>query len=296
MIIPRILFVTALLLAPIAFAQSQPADHGLAATTHALDALAKSNQAAMNSITAGDRAGLIPKATVTRLLALTEKISDAQKQVSNITHGAAVLTRAQQAAILSILYPIVSTVGDGAGNGIDPITDKNTKAAVKAPFQSIQAALSSIQNALAGGAGVTYVRHERGEAATVEAALEKNGWANCGPALTNKCLPVATGPGLLVGYRFRSKMLEPEAHEDSTETDYVVAGKATLVTGGTIVAPRMLGNGEIKGSDIQGGQTFHLSRGDVIVIPAGTPHWFKEITEPINYFMVHQTLPGHEEK
>jgi len=153
---------------------------------------------------------------VTRLLALTEKISDAQKQVSISLTALRCSLQHSRRRSCRFLYPIVSTVGDGAGNGIDPITDKNTKAAVKAPFQSIQAALSTIQNALARGAGVTYVSHEKGEATKVADALEKNGWANCGPGsrISAFRLPRARA---VVGYRFRSKMLEPEAHEDSTE-------------------------------------------------------------------------------
>jgi len=36
----------------------------------------------------------------------------------------------------------------------------------------------------------------------------------------------------------------------------------------------------------EGGETHHLSKGDVIVVPAGTPHWFKEVPESISYYVV----------
>jgi hypothetical protein len=37
----------------------------------------------------------------------------------------------------------------------------------------------------------------------------------------------------------------------------------------------------------EGGQTYHLTKGDVITIPAGTPHWFKEVpTQTIAYYAV----------
>jgi quercetin dioxygenase-like cupin family protein len=45
------------------------------------------------------------------------------------------------------------------------------------------------------------------------------------------------------------------------------------------------------GTDIQGGQVHHLTKGDVIVIPAGTPHWFKEIPHSITYYVVKVVKP-----
>ena len=43
---------------------------------------------------------------------------------------------------------------------------------------------------------------------------------------------------------------------------------------------------QLLGTDINGGETHHLTKGDVIVIPAGTPHWFKQISSSIKYFTV----------
>jgi quercetin dioxygenase-like cupin family protein len=40
------------------------------------------------------------------------------------------------------------------------------------------------------------------------------------------------------------------------------------------------------GTDIQGGESHHLVKGDVIVVPAGIPHWFKEVPQSINYYVV----------
>ena len=37
---------------------------------------------------------------------------------------------------------------------------------------------------------------------------------------------------------------------------------------------------------MKGGETRHLQKGDVMVIPAGIPHWFKEVSPRINYFTV----------
>jgi mannose-6-phosphate isomerase-like protein (cupin superfamily) len=59
-----------------------------------------------------------------------------------------------------------------------------------------------------------------------------------------------------------------------------------LVTGGEIVGGRMIAPGEIRGADVKGGETRRINKGDVIIVPAGTPHWFKEVSGPINYYVV----------
>ena len=45
------------------------------------------------------------------------------------------------------------------------------------------------------------------------------------------------------------------------------------------------------GASIQGGDTYRLSKGDVIVIRAGTPHWFKQVPHSITYYVVKVTKP-----
>ena len=40
------------------------------------------------------------------------------------------------------------------------------------------------------------------------------------------------------------------------------------------------------GTNIQGGETHHLVKGDMVVIPAGMPHWFKEVPQSMNYYLV----------
>ena len=40
------------------------------------------------------------------------------------------------------------------------------------------------------------------------------------------------------------------------------------------------------GSRLTGGQTRHIGKGEVFVIPAGIPHWFKEVSPTVNYFTV----------
>lgn len=65
-----------------------------------------------------------------------------------------------------------------------------------------------------------------------------------------------------------------ELHEDYDDVIVVKGGNATLVTGGKLVAPKSEGNGELRGERISGGTSRKVGPGDVLDIPAGTPHQF----------------------
>jgi len=84
----------------------------------------------------------------------------------------------------------------------------------------------------------------------------------------------------------REKPGQAEIHTEDADIVYVLDGTATLVTGGTAVNTKETAPGELRGDSIQGGETRHLAKGDVIVIPAGMPHWFKETTVPFLYYVV----------
>jgi mannose-6-phosphate isomerase-like protein (cupin superfamily) len=79
-----------------------------------------------------------------------------------------------------------------------------------------------------------------------------------------------------------------ELHKKETDVFYVVAGEATFVTGGTIVGETTSPTNpdEVGGASIDGGVSHDLVQGDVIVIPAGTPHWYKAVPTMIEYFVV----------
>ena len=79
---------------------------------------------------------------------------------------------------------------------------------------------------------------------------------------------------------------EVEVHDTDTDVFYVVEGHATFVTGGTMTGGKHTAADEIRGGALAGGETRHLAQGDVIVIPKGVPHWFKEVPQSIEYFVV----------
>jgi len=102
---------------------------------------------------------------------------------------------------------------------------------------------------------------------------------------------LATGLDYSISVGRRTAAGQVEVHEKETDTFYVLEGDATFITGGTMVGGQVKSPGQQIGTEIQGGQTHHLGKGDVIVIPAGTPHWFKEVPKPFTYYMVKVIRP-----
>lgn len=117
-------------------------------------------------------------------------------------------------------------------------------------------------------AKVTYVHHDK-----VASVMAKGG-------------AIIEDPGLRILAQRRGAG-EAELHETTNHVFIMVDGDATMVTGGKLVGAKTTAPGQIRGSEVQGGQTHHLTKGDVITIPAKTPHWWKEVsTKTIAYYAV----------
>jgi mannose-6-phosphate isomerase-like protein (cupin superfamily) len=80
---------------------------------------------------------------------------------------------------------------------------------------------------------------------------------------------------------------EVEVHDKTNHIFIIVEGEATFVTGGTLVGAKNTAPGQIRATSLNGGQTHQLKKGDVITIPAKTPHWWKEVpTKTIAYYAI----------
>ena len=77
-----------------------------------------------------------------------------------------------------------------------------------------------------------------------------------------------------------------EVHTRDTDLIYVLEGSATFVTGGRVVDGRNTADDEIRGTSIADGEIRTLAKGDVIIVPAGTPHWFKDVRGPVLYYTI----------
>lgn len=122
----------------------------------------------------------------------------------------------------------------------------------------------------AGGvpAAVHYIDHEK-----VAEVISKGG-------------PIVSDPGLVVLAQ-RRRAGEVEYHDHTNHVFIIVEGEATLVVGGTMVNAKRTAPDQLRAPSAEGGTTYHLSKGDVITIPAKTPHWFKEIpTKTVAYYAV----------
>ena len=77
-----------------------------------------------------------------------------------------------------------------------------------------------------------------------------------------------------------------EIHTLDTDIIYVMQGTATIVTGGTAVDAKEIAPNEFRGSRIEGGVTRQLSKGQVIIVPNNTAHWFKEVNGEFLYYTI----------
>ena len=84
----------------------------------------------------------------------------------------------------------------------------------------------------------------------------------------------------------REKSGLAEIHELDTDIIYVLDGTATIVTGGKSVEPKQTAPNEFRGTSVEGGETRQLKKGDVLVVPKGTPHWFKQVDGAFLYYVV----------
>jgi mannose-6-phosphate isomerase-like protein (cupin superfamily) len=104
-----------------------------------------------------------------------------------------------------------------------------------------------------------------------------------------------------IGMVYRGKLDKPSPdsvaeHDHVSEVYHIISGSATLVLGPDIVdrqrrpatqrtVVEFNGPGN-NGSEIRNGVAHQIKAGDVVVIPAGTGHWFTKIDDHINYLMI----------
>ena len=101
------------------------------------------------------------------------------------------------------------------------------------------------------------------------------------PWLVNTSYKIQAGRRLVGG--------KPEVHEHDTDILWVTEGSATFVTGGKVINQTTKSPGEFGGDSIEGGVTRKVTKGDIIVVPQGIPHWFKEVEGTFLYFVVKVT-------
>ena len=99
-------------------------------------------------------------------------------------------------------------------------------------------------------------------------------------------MPLLHGANYKIDAGHRDEPGVVEVHSRDTDILYMLDGTATLITGGVVIDAETIEPNEIRGRKSNGGESHRITKGDVVVIPNGTPHWFKEVNEPINYYVV----------
>ena len=146
----------------------------------------------------------------------------------------------------------------------------------------VSGAASAIQDeelALAGAAALT--ENKTSPVKFIDAKLVADGFAK-GSVLDDG----SNGENYMVHASRREKPGMSEVHELDTDIIYVLDGTATFVAGGRSVDPKMVAANEYRGSMIEGGETRELKKGDVVIVPKGTPHWFKKVDGAFLYYVV----------
>ncbi|MGH8201090.1 MAG: hypothetical protein ACREVO_12155 [Steroidobacteraceae bacterium] len=124
----------------------------------------------------------------------------------------------------------------------------------------------------------------------IAAAVKHNGTGALSDSVL-RVIPIASKYNIGVAVVRRSRMsghMPPDAlvHEAVTEVYQIIEGRGVMVTGGVLQSPRPIADaailGEIgpssAGQAIVGGARRRVGPGDIVVIPAGTPHGFLEVT------------------
>jgi len=135
------------------------------------------------------------------------------------------------------------------------------------------AALVSAGTAAGFPPRVHYVGHDKVAAAFVKGAN----------IIKDEGLTVIANRGLQRG---------AEMHDNTNHVFIIQDGEAEFVTGGKMIEGKVIEAGQTRGTGIEGGASHHLVKGDVITIPAKTPHQWKDTskTGSVGYFAVNYDI------
>jgi mannose-6-phosphate isomerase-like protein (cupin superfamily) len=86
---------------------------------------------------------------------------------------------------------------------------------------------------------------------------------------------------------YRAAVGPASIHEKEAEFFYVIDGSATLVTGGKLLNESRTNAENLTGSGLEGGTPRNVAKGDFIVVPENTPHWFSAINGSITLMSLH---------
>ena len=96
-----------------------------------------------------------------------------------------------------------------------------------------------------------------------------------------------------VSLEYRVAVANAAVHEREAELFYVIDGSATIVTGGKLAEEKRTNAENLSGSGITGGTSRKVAKGDFIMVPENTPHWFSAIDGSVTLMSLHLPHPVH---
>jgi mannose-6-phosphate isomerase-like protein (cupin superfamily) len=90
---------------------------------------------------------------------------------------------------------------------------------------------------------------------------------------------------------YRASVGNAAVHEREAEVFYVIDGTATMVTGGKLVKETRTNPTNLTGTGIEGGDSRTVAKGDFIIVPENTPHWFSSIDGVLVLMTLHVPRP-----
>jgi mannose-6-phosphate isomerase-like protein (cupin superfamily) len=91
---------------------------------------------------------------------------------------------------------------------------------------------------------------------------------------------------------YRGAVGPAAVHEKEAEMFYVIDGSATLMTGGKLVNEKRTNAENLGGTAIEGGKSQVVAKGDFVIVPENTPHWFSAIDGTIVLMSIHVPRSG----
>ncbi|HEX4274360.1 MAG TPA: cupin domain-containing protein [Bryobacteraceae bacterium] len=86
---------------------------------------------------------------------------------------------------------------------------------------------------------------------------------------------------------YRGAVGPAAVHEKEAELFYVIDGSGTLVTGGKLANEKRTNADNLSGDAIEGGKGQPVAKGDFMLVPEGTPHWFSPVNGTLVLMSVH---------
>lgn len=94
-----------------------------------------------------------------------------------------------------------------------------------------------------------------------------------------------------VNLEYRTAVGPSAVHKHEAELFYVLEGTGTIVTGGKLVNEMPVDAENLTGTGIEGGTSRAVAKGDFIIVPENTPHWYSKINGTLILMSFHVPRP-----